>query len=124
MSDKEFEKLKATVQGYFLKWRTLLGLCQWDIIVYYEREASPDDGTRSTGAINTSSYPYKQAEITFYLPVLKEWGKARTEKAVIHELTHLLVAEMRDCDKDLNHEERVVTDLTNAFKWTYERRQT
>ena len=49
---------------------------------------------------------------------------------VIHELVHCLVHEMREwsptkqendaLDKCMAHEERVVTELTDAIIWTYE----
>jgi len=37
------------------------------------------------------------------------------ERAVVHELCHILVNEMRE--DEIHHEERVVTGLQKAFMW-------
>jgi hypothetical protein len=54
----------------------------------------------------------------------------RIAEVVIHELVHCLVHEMREwsperqsgdaLDKCMAHEERVVTELTDAIIWSYE----
>jgi len=126
MNDKEYEKLKSRIKKYVDKWLIKLGLKGWDIDFYYHRDAKAEkDGNYGRGfcveACTAAQYPYKSATVWFYLSSLFGKSDKDIENTVLHELIHILTDEMKDQDKDLNHCERVITDLTNAFLWTYKR---
>jgi len=126
MNDKEFNKLKSKIHKIIDKWSPMLGLKWWTVKIYYERVnctdiSRHDDGYSRAGAQTHVQYPYKTAQIYFYLPDLKSLGKQELENLVIHELIHILVNEMRFFNEGIDHEERVVSDLTSAFIWTYKR---
>ena len=126
MNDKEYEKLKARIVQLTDKWQVMLGLKWWRVTYYYERENSKtepncDEGHSKLGGSTFTQYPYKTAQVYFYLPALEGLDAKELENLVVHELVHILVNEMRYFDKDQAHEERVVSDLTSAFLWTYKR---
>ncbi len=127
MNDKEYERQKTRIQKYIDKWIPMLGLKWWTLKIVYDRENPPYDDCNnqdfrySTGVVTSVNYPYRNACIKFFLTELKTWDSIELEKAVIHKCVHVLTNEIRDVDKDINHEERAVTDLTNAFYWTYKR---
>lgn len=122
MNDKEYEKLKAKTNKFLDKWLTMLGLRGWDINFYWNRELGDKiDDNFSIEAATATQYPYKTANVNFFLPSLQGKSNKDIENIVLHELIHILTDEMKDHDKDHNHCERVVTDLTNAFLWTYKR---
>ena len=120
MNDKEFNKLKKKITRFVEKWRVPLGIKWWSVNFYYEREYAKDDDKHDschTGATCKVQWPYKTAQITFYLPALDTLDDEELERTVVHELIHILVNEMRDFDEGANHEERVVSDLTSAVFW-------
>ena len=126
MKDSEYELLKNKITKLIDKWLPNLGLKWWNIDFYYDRENSKDkprldEGHSKLGANTYTQYPYKTAQIDFFLPALSNLDGKALENLVLHELIHILVNEMRYYDKDSDHEERVVSDLTSAFLWTYKR---
>lgn len=62
----------------------------------------------------TASWEYRQAQITFNMPLLAAKKEEEIEEIIVHEMVHVLVNEMRE--KGIKHEERVVTELTWAFR--------
>ena len=63
---------------------------------------------------------YQYAKFNFWLPSIAHLDDATLERYVIHEFCHCLVNEMGEEHDQANHEERVVTQLANAFVWTWE----
>ena len=123
MTDKEFNALKKRIWPLCKKWRAMLGLKWWRITYVWDRESTGrDTGTTQYKecATNSVQWAYKDAKITFNMPCLMDEPDEELEKDVIHEHVHILVNEMRYFDEGVCHEERVVSDLTCAFQWTYD----
>ena len=126
MKDKEFRDLQAGIQVHVDRWAARFGLNTWNLKAEYERdgdEFSPSqrDGTTRTETLahTVTNWPYMQATVTFNCKALSNLSHADVEAAVVHELSHVLVAELRDVSDDfLKHEERTVTLLARAFLTT------
>lgn len=123
MTDKEFDDLKAGIQVHVDRWAARFGLSTWDLKAEYERDGDEFSPSRRDGPVRTetlahtvTNWPYMQATVTFNCKALSALSHADVEAAVVHELSHVLVAELREeVDDWLKHEERVVTMLTRAF---------
>ena len=131
MNDAEFEREKDRVRNFFNKWTTLLGLRWWQKIdIEYFREPLPpykDEIPHPEAIADTRCrWRYLTAHIRISLSVVldHEYDDDQIEYIVVHELCHCLVNEMRPTEwdqNDLDHEERVVTHLAQAFLWTFNR---
>lgn len=128
MNDREYRRQKRRVERVFDRWRAPLGLGWWRVGLVWSRERDrvrPDtdvaaNGVEVTAARTTVSWPYREATIEFFLPALEDVSDERLEYIVVHECMHILVNEMRWVDggaDNIEHEERVVTDLAKAFRW-------
>src|SRR3990167_8555790 len=120
--DKELNKKEKLVKSYFKKWMRSLGLLWWSITIHYyddpdsilEIFKSQDEG-RVIFARTMVDWKYAQATIQVNLLAMKTMDGDEIERAVVHELCHILVNEMRE--DEIHHEERVVTGLQKAFMW-------
>lgn len=112
------------INSLFEKWVTRLGLRWWNIkVVFYDDPSEivtrfKEDDTTVCVAVTHSDWRYAEAKISVNLPAWKDVTKDEAETIVIHELVHVLVNEMRTSGND--HEERVVTNIVKAFRWTVE----
>lgn len=97
MTDAEYDKLKAEIKEKVRFYKDLMGLGLWIITCDYSREICEDCPQR--GAYTTAFWAYRDAKITFYLPLLAESTKS-LDSAIIHELSHLLVAPMDGSSSD------------------------
>ena len=128
LNDRTFERTKKRLTAAVRKYRVILGLDQWDLRTTFTIDKDTDNS--AGGALSYAKtyvlWPYKRAEITFFVGELTECSISELEEVVIHEMTHILVNEMREWNSDntgsMGHEERVVTDITNAFVWCLESR--
>ncbi len=98
-----------------------LGLLWWTVEVVYfsdpkeiKKVFKRKDGNSVIGRVY-ADWEYMQATIHINVPVLDRLSKYEIERAVVHELVHILVNEMRE--PGILHEERVVTQLQKAFMW-------
>lgn len=120
MKRKAFDRQRDRALAQFLAWQTMLGLRWWRIEYnwhdtgssLFEREA----GT-TCYATTTTQWEYLRAQIDINTPALRHQDDDDLEYTVVHELCHVLVAEMRGTDWNRQHEERVVTTLAKAFLW-------
>jgi hypothetical protein len=111
------------IRAAFEKWVTRLGLGWWRVdVVYYDdpteivsRFREDGGGQRIIAAHVTADWRYAEACISVNLPAWVEMSEDQIERAVVHELMHVLVNEMRE--GEMHHEERVVTQLTKAVFW-------
>lgn len=116
------KKVIALIKKYCVRWSYRLGLNWWHIdLVFYDNPAeilkrfsSGEDKT--VLAIVYPEWKYSTAKIIFNAPAWKDLDKEEIERAVLHELCHILVNEMHE--GEIHHEERVVTGLQRAFMWT------
>lgn len=109
------------IKAAFDKWVTPLGLGWWRVdVLYYDdpkeilRLFTVND-EETTLARVYASWEYMQAKVCINLPSFDELEDGEIERAVLHELVHILVNEMRE--GEMHHEERVVSSLTKAFIW-------
>lgn len=131
MNDAEYDKQKARIQRLINYWVKLLGLGWWRIDFAYKREGLKlddnidDTGTEFTAAKTHAHWQYLDALTEWNMPWVAGADDENLEKTVVHELVHLFINEMREWAGDgappgglkhaIRHEERVVTQLTNAL---------
>lgn len=98
-------------------WAHNLGLCDWHLKWVYVDKLKQRKKGRIIEASTIIAWEYKNAEILISCEALKNKTKKYIEATLVHELTHAIVNEMQEKKNAYKHEERVVTNLTNAFIW-------
>lgn len=130
LSDAEYDEAVARVQLIEERWHHALGLGWWRVTLTYDRSGEgfhdehPDSGF-TTLAKAKGRWMYGLGEITFNIPACADTSDEDLERVIVHEICHILVAELRSCFEDKKarggqwweHEEHVVTALTSAFMW-------
>lgn len=112
------------IRFYIDKWLKPLGLLWWKVDIAFiddPKELNQKEFYRDDDIVLARTFAdwrYGTATIYFNVPAFEELSQTDIEMAVVHELVHILVNEMRE--GELHHEERVVTGLTKAFLWTIE----
>lgn len=118
---KARKRLRKRIIRYLEAWTEPLGLSHWHNDVSFYR--TTDDYRATTNAsengvmICDCAWQYQQIHLSVNLEKCAGLDNARLEYAVVHELCHALVNEMREIDENGRHEERVVTALAKAFRW-------
>jgi hypothetical protein len=119
VTDKEYRRTKKRIEKTIERWRHILWLTQWQIDVTYFREPPPEMNHGDACALMdiTPRWEYLRAHIRVNMPQVALLDADSLEKAVMHELLHCVVCEMRvpDAENDRSHEERVVSHLTKAM---------
>jgi hypothetical protein len=90
---KPTEKQKAEIQKWIDKWKPLLFLQEWKIILQFEPEANP--ASKHNSAKTSADCTYKRAWITFY-PCFFDDDDETREHTVVHELVHCITMIMKD----------------------------
>ena len=120
MKAKKAAALRARCQALFDAWIAATGLGYWDITINYIDDTS--EFTKPNGnqvAMRTYvMWQYLDIRIDVCLPHIKHMDDDQLEYVIVHELCHALVNELRENDADGKHEERVVTHLAKALRWT------
>lgn len=113
-----------------MKWLLPLGLRWWKVKFSYSREPLKSDAAegRTCLAQTMVDWEYLNATITFDMQAIVEQSDGALEDTFVHECLHVFVHEMRmwagpvvtdeKQEEAMKHEERVVTQLTNALLWT------
>jgi len=120
---KTFKKQRARVRRYFTWWIPRLALGAWSIDVLYQRRRDyRQEHDASANSAMTTYVDWRYLDAAIYVNVSRVHGMSDTEleRAVVHELCHLMVNELRQaCGRDdaNDHEERVVSHLAKAFQW-------
>jgi predicted acylesterase/phospholipase RssA len=116
MTDKEYRRTKKRVEKLIERWRHILWLSQWQVDVTYFREppAEMNHGDACALMDITPRWEYLRAHLRIHMPQVALLDADDLEKAVLHELLHCVVCEMRTNKSDVRHEERVVSHLTKA----------
>jgi hypothetical protein len=112
MNTKQVKKL---IRKYFKWWVKWTGLGYWDIVAIFSNETEPrDNGYLSIGHCDCE-WKYQTATITFHPKDMRHLTEKQIEEAVVHELMHVFLNEMRE--GEIHHEERCATALQKAFLW-------
>lgn len=118
------EDTKDTISNAFEKWVKYLGLGWWEVTARYYDDPGEivsrfrQDDDLLVLAKTYADWKYAKATIDVNLPAWSGLSEEEIGFAVVHELIHILVNEMRE--GELHHEERVVTQLTKAVFWAIE----
>lgn len=112
MSEKRAKKL---IRKHLKWWVYWLGLTHWNIGLKYSKSSTEDGEVKLVGAHVDTTWEYQRATITFYIDNLTHLNDREIESLIVHELVHTMVNEMYE--DGVKHEERVVTNLENAFLW-------
>lgn len=98
-----------------------MGLRWWKVTLTIVRD--PEELARNFYRENETIYArtysdwrYLTARVSINYPVVKRMPEDELERLIVHELSHVLLDEMRN--GSLEHEERVATSITNALLWT------
>lgn len=122
MDDETYNAQKARIQKLIDRWVEPLGLNWWELSFRYVRVPGEKlDGGWQCIAETSVQWQYLHAIITFWMPVVVDEDDDELEESFVHELTHVLVQEMRETASDQSdeqkHVERVVETLSRAFRW-------
>jgi hypothetical protein len=114
MKTKQRKRQKKRVRRYLEPWCTVLGL-NWYAIncLWYDKEKEFLKGNGTAVFRVWPDWRYMTANVSVNMPAVKRLTDDELERAVVHELVHVLVNEMRETG--INHEERLVTMLTKAM---------
>ncbi len=105
-----------------------MGLQNWKVDLTYHDGPYVIDGAMDNEAVGSclARWQYQTAHLQFNTQETAKMDDGDLEQVIVHELSHALVNEMRaqnlpagwSWDKgDTAHEERVVTNITNAILW-------
>ncbi len=120
MKKKAAKRQIRRVRKIAKKWITPLGLRWWNTITWVYHDG--DDGTwrttdHSVAVMRTVvRWEYLWATIECNLTACADRTDEQLEDDILHELAHVLLAEVRDC-RGLKHHERTCTRLAQVFKW-------
>lgn len=121
MTDAEYETQKARIEGFLTRWLKPLGLGYWYIRCIYYRDSGEYQECAGEGSSSNAlaevdvDWQYCQARIAFNVFRFATVDDAEAEYAVVHELMHVFLNEMRE--DGINHEERVATMLAKGILW-------
>lgn len=95
------------IEMYIARWVPLLGLDRQHINISFADTPAPDDV--HTMAVTRGNHPYESAHhIVFYLELLKIHSYEMQERAVVHELVHIITSLAKDVIHDILVKERFV----------------
>lgn len=117
---------RAVVKATIKRWKPLLGLGAWEIVVHFIGEDAVPPRYRGEEGHDymplmwiEPEWEYMHACITVVVPRITGYDAESIAAFVRHELLHAVVNEMRV--DDVRHEERVVSTLEHAFGVVYAR---
>lgn len=125
LSAKQHAREAARITRLVTSWRDRLGLSGWRLHLRFHNGPMPRStgiapaprGSRIAGAAEVD-WRYLEATLHFSTPVTRDNSADEIDSIVVHELVHVFVNEMRE--EGLDHEERVVSTLTNAIRFSYD----
>lgn len=121
MTDKEYKTQKKRVQKYIDKWFNAMGLKWFRVDLVWDRERDQD--SPNTAARTTTSWQYRHATVTWYMPTIVDNDDDFLEGIVVHEFVHILISPMAVVDKeaDLPLQHEYATEcLARAMQWVRE----
>lgn len=118
--NKRKAKFRSKVTKYHDEWKNLLALSWWKHEIAFFDHMTNVDGT-SPLAECTVNWQYQEYTININEYDLCKQDNVALKRIILHELLHVVVAEMRE--GDLKHEERVVTLLQNSIIYMLDQRK-
>lgn len=121
MNDKEYAKQKKRIEKLTEKWHDPMGLSWFHIDTVWDR--ARDDDVPATAAKTSTSWQYRNATITWFLPACADNDDDFMENIVVHEFVHILVAPMVVVNKeeDLPIQHEYATEcIARAIQWVRE----
>jgi len=117
--EQDFRRHRARIKKFTEKWAMHIGANIFKRDNYFSRDQGDFSGP-DVLAISKCDWRYLTSSITWNMTriVALDPTDRDLENYVIHELLHPMVHEMRE--EGIDHEERVVTQLQWAIRWTYE----
>lgn len=106
------KQVKSLVRKQIKKWTPILGLKNWEIKVSYEDMDRIVDGMSFLAETVCTWYTLR-ATIAIFLPAIKKLDKEEIELTVVHELVHIVLDEMSECDS--KHDERACETISKAL---------
>ena len=123
MTDKEYAKQKKRIRQLIAKWHGT-GFGWWRIDYEYDREVKESDNEviRNCVADCSTSWEYRTALITFYMPVVARQSDEELENQFVHEHAHILIGAIQDFS---NENARQMTEyatecVARALVWARE----
>ena len=112
MKTKQVKKLLRKYTRWWIHW---LGLGYWTVDIVFKKRKDRCPESDTVCGVCECDWKYLTAIITFYTEPMKNKTAYKIERAVVHELMHVFLHEMRW--EGIEHEERVATQLQHAFTW-------
>jgi hypothetical protein len=119
VTDTEFDKQKKRVKKYVDKWFSTLGLGWYEVDFEWSREFDGETAGRCV-----SSWQYRSATITFFLPKLAQHDDETIERCVVHEMSHILLSSLAQNQNEDSSgladqiNEYATESVTNALLWS------
>jgi hypothetical protein len=125
VTDREYAAQKKRIKTLFNKWVSPLGLGSWKIEILFARlgiRENDKDEKWLAYFITECRWEYQQALIRVSAPDVATLDDRELERDFVHELAHCILNEAKhfSAEDGSEHEERVATQLTNAFIWLRE----
>jgi hypothetical protein len=120
MRQRQFKRERQRIMRFIDAWLEPLGLRWWTVRVMYHRRSKGFRAihpTRVVLARVVADWRYMEAQIDVNVGAAVGLADWELERAVVHELCHLLVNELQGAAGYTDHEERVVQTLARAFIW-------
>ena len=114
MKKRSVKKTKKLVMKYMRYWAAAMGLnwYSWGVGFDIDWVNFNHKKDKQTGMRVFADWRYMRFDIEVNVPVVRDLPDKEIERLVIHELVHVFLNEL---NADVDHEERAVTMLTNAF---------
>ena len=112
MTDKEVRLLTSKLKLLIKKWIKSDALClkYWHLSFVFEREPSSEHADANAFCI--SSWRYQRATIVFNLPNLTSFADDELEHIFLHEVMHVVLAEL---ELDDGKDEHIATTLATML---------
>lgn len=121
MKDAEFTALNKKINGLVNTWIEPMGIGHWRSVVAVNRESTgrEDIGPNFVEVAHIDvQWPYMRFMITVNGPHAFEMSDRELEQAIVHELSHVLTAELVTEDTPDSARERVTQMVAFALCWT------
>lgn len=114
---RTWRKQRNRVRALYERWKNILALYEWDLPTTYESGPMVIDGAENAEAAACASvrWQYRSATLRFNVEECAKMDDDELERCYVHECMHVLLAEMREKDHELKHEERSATMLAWAL---------